>query len=387
MINIPSSILNHYPSFKEASLSGRYINAEHISKPLKKLVSKFEAENLGESTLGEPIHLIKVGSGKIKILMWSQMHGNESTTTKAVFDMLNVFSKHSEDSFVKDILKNCSLYIIPMLNPDGARAYTRVNANGFDLNRDAKDLTQVESQLLRKVFDDFQPDFCFNLHDQRTIFSAGLTENPATLSFLTPSEDIARSITPSREESMKVVGAIYNELASLIPNRIGRYDDGYNANCTGDNFQGMGIPTILFEAGHSDGDYSRDKTREYVFYALFSALNAIITQSYKKIDISAYFNIPENEKLYYDLILRNAEVNGEIVDIAIQFKEILKNEKIKLLGTIENISPNLAFFAHKEIQCDSQRVTLPNHKSLTENVIVDKILLKNEVLMINYEKN
>ena len=387
MINIPSSILNGYEAFKEVALSGRYINATHISKPLKKIASNFDLEILGESTLGESIHLIKVGTGKIKILMWSQMHGNESTTTKAVFDMLNVFSEHSKDPSVKNILSACTLYIIPMLNPDGARAYTRVNANEIDLNRDAKDLTQVESQLLRKVFDNFQPDFCFNLHDQRTIFSAGKTENPATLSFLTPSEDIERSITPSREESMKVIGAIYKELLSLIPNRIGRYDDGYNANCTGDAFQGMGVPTILFEAGHSNRDYNREKTREYVLYALFSALSAIATQMYKKIEISTYFDIPENKKLYYDLILRDAKVDDKIVDIAIQFKEILKDEEIKFLATVENISPKLAFFAHKEIHCNSQGVTLPNHKQLSENVIVDKILLKNEVLMINYEKN
>ncbi|WP_010232172.1 M14 family metallopeptidase [Gillisia marina] len=387
MTNIPSSILNKYSVFKQATLAGRYINASHISEPLKKLALNFEIEILEDSTLGEPIHLIKMGSGETKILMWSQMHGNESTTTKAVFDLLNLFSQHTKESAVKDILSSCTLYIIPMLNPDGARAYTRVNANGVDLNRDAKGLSQVESKVLRKVFHDFQPDFCFNLHDQRTIFSAGPTDNPATLSFLTPSEDIERAITPSREASMKVIGAIYSDLSKFIPNSIGRYDDGYNDNCTGDAFQGLGVPTILFEAGHYPEDYNREKTREYVFYALFSALNTIAMESYKKINTSVYFNIPENEKLFYDLILRNAEVDGKIVDVAIQFKEVLEDDEIKFLGTIENISPELAFFAHREIHCDSQRITLPDHKSLNENVIVDKILLKNEVLMINYEKN
>lgn len=270
-----------------------------------------------------------------------------------------------------------------MLNPDGAKAYTRVNANDVDLNRDAKNLSQVESQILRKTFDDFKPDFCFNLHDQRTIFSAGANDFPATLSFLTPSENMERSITKSREQSMKVIGAIYEDLSKLIPNRIGRYDDGYNDNCTGDTFQSLGVPTILFEAGHSNDDYAREKTREYVFYALLSGLSSISTQDFKKLDKSIYFNIPENEKLFYDVILRNADINGRNVDIAIQFKEILKNEKLVFLAIVENISNNLAFFAHKEIQCNFQSVTLPDHKSITENVIVDKILLKDEVLMIN----
>ncbi|RKS53237.1 zinc carboxypeptidase [Gillisia mitskevichiae] len=383
MINTLSTIIKDYHTFKEATLSGRYINATHISEPLRNLTSKFELEVLGKSTLGEPIHSIKLGSGKLKILMWSQMHGNESTTTKAVFDLLNVFKDQFNDPVVNDILSSCTLFIIPMLNPDGARAYTRVNANEIDLNRDAKNLTQVESKILRKMFNDIQPDFCLNLHDQRTIFSAGNVKSPATLSFLTPSEDNERSLTPSREESMKVITAIYKDLSKLIPKRIGRYDDGYNANCTGDAFQSMGVPTILFEAGHSKEDYDREKTREYVFYALFSALNAIATQCYKKMNTSVYFNIPENEKLFYDLILRNAVIEGETVDVAIQYKEILNREEVKFLPIVENISAELAFFAHKEIQCNFQNLSLSDNKPLIENVIVDKILLNDEVLMIN----
>ncbi len=386
MIRSTKHLLKEYEAFKETALAGRYINTTHISIPLEKASSNFDVEIVGESTLGEPIHLIKVGTGKIKILMWSQMHGNESTTTKAVFDVLNVFSENSQDATINNILSSCAIYIVPMLNPDGAKAYTRTNANGVDLNRDAKELNQIESRILRKLFDEFQPDFCFNLHDQRTIFSAGENPFPATLSFLTPSEDIERSVTPGREESMKVIGAIYRELSEQLPNCIGRYDDGYNANCTGDTFQNLGVPTILFEAGHANGDYAREKTREYVFYAILSGLNAIATRSYKEIASSVYFEIPENEKLFYDLILRNAEVQGKIVDIAIQFKETLKGNKINFLGTVENIAPKLAFFAHREINCDFQEVTLPDLKPLFENVIVDKILVKNEVLVINYDK-
>jgi hypothetical protein len=71
------------------------------------------------------------------------------------------------------------------------------------------------------------------------------------------------------------------------------------------------------------------------------------------------------------------------VDIAIQFKEVLKNSEVIFLGVIENISKELAFFAHKEIYCNLQSVTLLDHKAPSENVILDKILLKNEVLMIN----
>ena len=382
---IYSDFIRLYSSFRELELNGRYITHLHIEKPLERLASKFRSGILGHSTLGIPIRSVFVGTGKIKILAWSQMHGNESTTTKAVFDLLNGFYQYEEMDFLKNILENCTLQIIPMLNPDGAESYTRENANKIDLNRDAKKLTQTESKLLRAVFDHFQPDFCLNLHDQRTIFSAGEEAFPATLSFLTPAMDLERTITPSRIKSMKVISAIARDLQEFLPKKIGRYDDAFNSNCTGDSFQSLFVPTILFEAGHFKGDYQREKTREFVCAAMFSGLNAIASGNYKAFNFQDYLEIPENQKLYYDVILRNAKLNDEITDVAIQFKEVLKNNSIEFIPFIDKIARNLAFYGHKEIDCKKMLVSLEDHQTLSENVLVGNILLNNEVLAINCE--
>src|SRR5690606_13406057 len=116
------------------------------------------------------------------IMLWSQMHGNETTTTKALFDVLNTFKTQNS------ILDACTILIIPILNPDGAEVYTRLNANNVDLNRDAQNLSQPESRVLRDCFNRFKPNFCFNLHGQRTIFSVDNTSQSATVSFLSPAE-------------------------------------------------------------------------------------------------------------------------------------------------------------------------------------------------------
>ena len=174
---------------KEHSLSHRYITHKHIEPLLEKRSDILHVETIGQSVLNNPIYGLKIGNGKKRILMWSQMHGNESTTTKALFDLFNTFlDTHSEFNY---ILEACTLYIIPILNPDGALAYTRINANGVDLNRDAQNLTQPESTVLRNIFEIFKPHFCYNLHGQRTIFSAGTTNNSATVSFLAPAQDVA----------------------------------------------------------------------------------------------------------------------------------------------------------------------------------------------------
>src|SRR5690606_15400162 len=127
---------------------------------------------------------------------------NESTTTKALFDFFKFLSQ--EEAFQDEIeafLRNYTFYVFPILNPDGAKLYTRENANGVDLNRDAQNLSEKESQCLRRVFEELNPSLCLNLHDQRSIY--GLKNgNPATISFLSPAADKKRKITQARKEAM-----------------------------------------------------------------------------------------------------------------------------------------------------------------------------------------
>ena len=88
---------NLYKTHKETALYGRYIFSQHLKPLIKKHSDNFLIETIGQSVLGENISVIKIGSGKTKILMWSQMHGNESTTTKAVLDLFNLFNDSSEN--------------------------------------------------------------------------------------------------------------------------------------------------------------------------------------------------------------------------------------------------------------------------------------------------
>jgi len=374
-----------YNSFKNQGISGRYIQQSDIQILLDDLGEEFLLEKIGESVLGKPIHSIQFGNGSIKILAWSQMHGNESTTTKAVFDLFNYISKYKDDVLVKTLLKNCSFCIIPMLNPDGAEAYTRVNSNNVDLNRDAQDLSQPESRVLRREFENFQPDYCLNLHDQRTIFSAGTKPELAVLSFLTPSMDKERQIFPSRIKSMQLIAKIASDLSGLLPNRIGRYDDAFNINCTGDTFQSTQTPTILFEAGHFPEDYKREETRKYVFLALISVLKAINEGSFENMDYQKYQEIPENEKLFNDVILRAAKTENGVVDIAIQYKEVIEDKKFLFLPVIEKIAPKINKFAHKEIFCENKKIVINEENKLIENVIVNKLVLNDIELLLKCE--
>jgi hypothetical protein len=333
---------------KETSLFGKWIRFTDIKNLFKKYEAIFEVTQIGTSEKETPIYKLKIGVGEKKILIWSQMHGNESTGTKALFDLFNCFLTTSENE-VKTILEACTLVFIPMLNPDGAEAYTRVNGNNIDLNRDAVDKKAKESQLLRGVLEDFHPNFCFNLHDQRTIFNVENTKNPATISFLAPSEEETRALTKGRIATMNVIVAMNALLQQIIPNAVGRYTDAFYPTATGDNFQKLGYNTVLIESGHYPEDYVREVSRKYTFYAIFQGLYHIA----KTTDFTTYkdyFSIPNNDKVFYDIIHRFPNAKN---DVAYQFKDqIIDDQLTSKLVRIEEKSIK-GKFGHYEIVFES----------------------------------
>ncbi len=334
--------LPSYSSVAESKLSGRYITNTHIEP----LMSDYNHSIIGHSTSGLPIYRIRMGTGSIKVLMWSQMHGNESTTTKSLFDLLRFLNTNP------NWLDNLQLSIIPILNPDGAKTYTRVNANLVDLNRDALDLSQLESRVLYKEFDQFYPNYAFNLHDQRTIF--GVNGKPATVSLLAPAFDKNRSYNPCRTLAAQLASTIFEGLQPMIGSQIGRFDDSFNLNCVGDAFQSAGVPTLLIEAGHYPDDYGREQTREFVFYAYVLALKAIATSSFS--DVSVYYSIPENQKLFFDFLLRDVSYieNGNVKrgDVGLQYKEVLQNDSIVFKAAFSDSGDLSHCLGHIEPNCE-----------------------------------
>lgn len=359
--------LEHYFStYKEKMISGRYISPEHIQPLLEKHSRKKHVSNEGLSVEGKPIFLYQIGKGNFKILMWSQMHGNESTTTKAVFDLMNFLE--SDEFEAKLLLEKFSFYIFPMLNPDGAEKYTRVNANQVDLNRDFQNLTQPESQLLRSFLKKIKPDFCFNLHDQRTIFGVGDSGKPATVSFLAPSFNENRDINEVRKKAMSVIIAMNQTLQKYIPGQVGRFDDSFNINCVGDAFKFLGTPTILFEAGHFPNDYEREETRKYIFFSLISSLQFLNENDIVDNEIDNYFKIPQNKANFYDLIYKKIKIyyDGKqiISNFALQFQEKLQNGKIEVVAKIAEIGDLTGKFSHFEFDGEGEEVVFEDGNSI-----------------------
>ncbi|WP_026705125.1 M14 family metallopeptidase [Flavobacterium soli] len=352
---------------KQDKIKGRYITLEHIEPLLQKLNTNNQLQLIGKSVLEQPIYSYQIGNGKTKILLWSQMHGNESTTTKALIDFLNFLNSKSETA--NQLLEFFTFYSIPMLNPDGAKLYTRENANKVDLNRDSQNLTQPESNILRKIYEEFKPDFCYNLHDQRTIFGVSDTGKPATVSFLSPSYNEERAINEDRIKAINIIVRMNEVLQQYIPGQVGRFDDSFNINCIGDTFQSLGTPTILFEAGHFQGDYEREETRKFIFFALLSGFIAIYENVIVDNEIIDYINIPQNNPNFFDFVYRNVRINYDsseiITNFAAQYKEELIDNKIFFnafvvkIGDLEDNFGHFEYDAKEQMYSDSNK-NIPN---------------------------
>ena len=331
-----------YSSVAESKLAGRYITNTHIEP----LLFDYNHSIIGHSTSGLPIYRIRMGTGNTKVLMWSQMHGNESTTTKSLFDLLRFLNTNP------DWLDNLQLSIIPILNPDGAKAYTRVNANQVDLNRDAIDLSQIESRVLREEFDQFSPDYAFNLHDQRTIF--GVNGKPATISLLAPAFDQDRNYNSCRTLAAQLASTIFEGLQPFIGSQIGRFDDCFNPNCVGDAFQSAGVPTLLIEAGHYPTTTAVNKRENMCFTPMYWRLKPLPALLFG--NLSVYHSIPENQKIFFDFLLRDVSFIEKSTqqrgDVGLQYQEVLQNDSIAFQAVFAAAGDLSHCHGHIEPNCE-----------------------------------
>ena len=355
MQNFEENLYNSFEKYKEKSLKIRRFKQKDILPLIQKL--PFENMVVGHSYEGREIIKVALGQGKRKILLWSQMHGNEATATMAIFDIFNFFKEKGVDfqSEKEEILSNLQLHFIPMLNPDGAERFIRYTAQGIDMNRDALRLQCPEGRILKDNVGKLKPEFSFNLHDQGTRYSAGISPKQATVSFLATAYNEAREWNEVRIKSRQVIGHLNAVLQNFIPGGIGRFSDEFEPRAFGDNIQKWGSSLILIESGGLVGDPEKQEIRKLNFVAILSALLAISRENYGHFSLQDYENIPQNEKALFDLKIENAQMEGSggkyMVDLGINIDEKNNPRATNYTHTsvIEDIGDLSVFFGLKTI--------------------------------------
>jgi hypothetical protein len=284
----------------------RHKDLKNYLEQLKKLGIKID--QVGVSNQNREIYQMEFGTGRIKVFLWSQMHGDEPTATSALLDIFAYLQKNKDKDWVKKIAQTLTIRAVPMLNPDGAEMYQRRNSQGIDINRDALNLQTPEARLLKKLRDEWSPEIGFNLHNQQSLTTAGRSNKQAAISLLVVYGDEAKTTSFGHERNRRLASAMVIALENFMSGYIGRYDDEYTSTAFGDNFSAWGTPVILIETGALHGSDEMFLVKMN-FVAILTSLTALSDGSESKFTSTNYDLLPDNTSgRIFNFIFRNATV-------------------------------------------------------------------------------
>lgn len=326
------SLWDEYSSFRVLAESPALLRHEGLLRLLAELHAvnpqAMSVQRLGESSEGRSISQLTLGNGPTRILAWSQMHGDEPTHTDVLLTLVNLLQRFPEHASTKSILSGCTLYLIPMLNPDGAERYTRRNAQDIDVNRDALQLQSPEGRVLRKAVEDIRPHFALNLHNQRPRYAVdAVAGKVAAVSLLVPPIDAEDTQTKGTRLAKQVAACLIQAVTPSCEGMISRYSADFMSRCFGEWVQQQGIATLAIEAGGwTTPDLDLSPLEQVHFVGLVGALEKIASEAYLQSDPGAYDALPRSaEHDLFDFMLRSVSVvsrgghSSFTVDIGINY--------------------------------------------------------------------
>lgn len=271
--------------------------------------ARMQLEVLGHSYEGRTITCATLGNGPVRVLAWSQMHGNEPTHTAMLLDLIHFLQRFPDHTSANAILTRCTLHLVPMLNPDGAERYMRRNAQEIDINRDALHLQTPEGRILRQAVQKLELQFAFNLHNQNRLTSAGGDNpQPAMISLLVPPIDHADSQTPNTIQARRVAACFLEAVRDHCAGMITRYGADYMPRCFGEWVQQQGVATLTVEAGGwPDGDPVPLGQAHFVGFV--RALESIATGEFTHANPADYDALPRSsEHNLFDLLVCSVRI-------------------------------------------------------------------------------
>lgn len=110
--------------------SYNYAKLQNDIKQLKAKYPFLQIENIGESVQKRLLQSIRIGRGKNEVMYSASIHANEWITSlilmKFVEDFCIAYTNNMDifEHSAKEIFENTSIYIVPMINPDGIELVT-----------------------------------------------------------------------------------------------------------------------------------------------------------------------------------------------------------------------------------------------------------------------
>ena len=152
-LQIGEAIIVPFGEIVKTDISYTYNFMKSNLESLKIIYPFLQIGTIGRSVLNRPIPYVKIGRGKKQILYNSSIHANEWITASLTMKFIENFSKR----YVKDekifgykarsLFEQCSLYIIPMMNPDGVDLVTGYFKENDEVYNQAKKISQNYEEI------------------------------------------------------------------------------------------------------------------------------------------------------------------------------------------------------------------------------------------------
>ena len=141
------------------------LHAEAAHSPLVRVSA------LGHSATGRrTLWLVRLADPKtdpkqtLRLFILCRQHGDEPASTEALLRLIQSLASGG-DPALRSALSHVTLYIVPMVNPDGAGAGTRANGLGADLNRDWGIFSQPETRAVARAAQLIRPALIVDAHN------------------------------------------------------------------------------------------------------------------------------------------------------------------------------------------------------------------------------
>lgn len=211
---------------------------EHLSCLMQLYPSLLEVSSIGQSVQGRELYTIRIGTGPNKVLVVGTSHAREVIATQGIMEFVSRFLAAATEPMgrslygdydVRDVIEHTTMYVVPMLNPDGVeivyeglpsghplyaeykanprrfKSSYKSNFNGVDLNRQfpyrfdeyrrrpntpkgpassdwcgPAPLSEPETAALASFTTSLQPSVALSIHcTGNVIFSMGMKSVPA----------------------------------------------------------------------------------------------------------------------------------------------------------------------------------------------------------------
>jgi hypothetical protein len=223
-------------------------------------------------------------------------------------DLICWLRREPDDARVRALEEAVTLVMVPMLNPDGAQRFDRLNAQGIDLNRDARMWASPEMRALRDLFHETRPDWCLNLHNQNVRKRVGQSDRLTTIALLAEPVSPDGADTDVTLRAKRLGGLVARAARGIVGEHVARYPSEYSLTSMGEYTQRAGSSTLLIEGGFWPHDPEKQFLRGVAFATLVAALESMATGSWREVPLEAYEALEENDEEVFDLLVRGGMV-------------------------------------------------------------------------------